>query len=148
MRKCCIAILMGGLTWTTLGCGTSREKLVPVAGKVTLNGQPWNIGVIGFFPNVAKGNGNEIAAVGAIASDGSYQLFTSGKPGAPLGWYKVVIWATQDPNAAGNPWGMDGKLKPVRWLVNSKYTNKDTTNLEVEVVDRPSPGQYDLHLTP
>jgi hypothetical protein len=131
-----------------LGCGDAGEKLVPVTGKVTLNGQPWTIGSVGFFPHGARGNSKEIAAVGVIAKDGSYELSISGKSGAPLGWYKVVIWAPEDGNVAGNPWGMDGKLKPMRWLVNPRYTNKDTTNLEVEVVDRPSPGQYDLDLAP
>jgi hypothetical protein len=147
MRPYCSTILIGALALTVLGCGSPGEKLVKVTGKVTVDGRPWNTGHVGFFPDASRGNVDQIAPVGRIAADGSYELLTSGKPGAPLGWYKVVIWATEDPQAAGNPWGKDGKLKPVRWLINAKYTSKDTTSLEVEVVDNPAPGQYDLRLT-
>jgi hypothetical protein len=122
-------------------------KLLPVAGKVTVDGKRWTIGDVGFFPDGARGNTNHQAPVGVIDRDGTYRLFTAGKPGAPLGWYRVVVWATDDPAAAGNPWGADGKLKPIKWLIDAKYTNQNTTDLAVEVVEKPGPEQYDLRLT-
>jgi hypothetical protein len=147
MRRIWLVLCVGGLVWTLPGCHPAGKKLVPVTGKVILDGQPWTIGDVGFFPDADKGNTNQQASVGVIAADGVYQLLTAGKRGAPPGWYKVVVWATNDPAAAGNPWGTDGKPRPINWLIDAKYTNKDTTTLTVEVVENPLPGQYDLIVT-
>src|SRR5262245_34193283 len=115
MGRFTAVLCVGGLAWAA-GCGAPAEKLVNVAGKITLGGRPWTVGDVGFFPDAARGNTSGRAAVGTIAADGTYRLFTSGKPGVPLGWYKVVVWATNDPAAAGNPWGPDGKPRPIKWL--------------------------------
>ncbi|MCI0431662.1 MAG: hypothetical protein L0210_14120 [Rhodospirillales bacterium] len=129
------------------GCGTSADKLVPVAGKVTLDDQLLKIGDVGFFPNAERGNPQGQAAVGVLGTDGSYRLLTGGKAGVRPGWYKVVVWATKDPTAAGNPWGPDGKPRPIKWLIPEKYTRVETTPLAVEVVVKPAPGQYDLRMS-
>jgi hypothetical protein len=147
MRSFGVPLGVGGLALVALGCGAPGEKLVPVAGKVTLDGRPWAVGDVGFFLDPARGNPDRRAAVGTLSADGTYRLFTAGKPGVPPGWYKAVVWATDDPAAAGNPWGPDGKLRPVRWLIDPKYTRADTTPLAVEVVENPPPGHYDLRLT-
>jgi hypothetical protein len=34
-----------------------------------------------------------------------------------------------------------------RWAVHAKYTSEQTTDLQIEVVDKPAPGAYDLELT-
>lgn len=127
------------------GCGSDEEKLVPVRGRVTVEKKPWSVGDIGFFPDAAKGNHRGRASIGSLKPDGSFELFTSGKPGVPLGWYKVVVWATNDP-AAANPWGSDGKPRPIKWLIDSRYTSLATTPLAVEVVENPSPDQYEVRI--
>jgi hypothetical protein len=129
------------------GCGPPAEKLVPVRGTVTLGGKPWSIGEVGFFPDAAKGNTIGKAAVGVIGVDGSYQLFTGGKAGAPPGWYKAVVWATKDPAAKGNPFGPDGKRRKIEWLIDPRYTDAETTPFTVEVVENPPPGHYELRVT-
>jgi hypothetical protein len=150
MQRILIVFCVSGVAWTAVGCGSRSdpaERLVPVAGNVTVAGQPWKIGEVGFFPDASKGNQCQQSSIGVLDADGNYELYTAGKPGAPLGWYKVVVWSPQDPNAAGNPWGPDGKLKPIKWLVNAKYTCPETTDLAVEVVEKPTKGMYDLHLS-
>jgi hypothetical protein len=147
MRSISLVFGVMGLACALPGCGAPGEKLVSVVGKVLVANKPWKIGDVGFFPDTTRGNTSQQASVGVIAADGTYQLFTAGKRGAPPGWYKVVVWATKDPAAAGNPWGYDGKRKPIQWLINVKYTSADTTDLAIEVVEKPVPGQYDLRLT-
>jgi hypothetical protein len=142
-----MAFGVGGLTWATLGCSAPAEKLVPVVGRVTLDGKPWTVGDVGFFPAASRGNAIGRASIGVIQPDGTYQVFTAGKPGVPSGWYKVVVWATTDPAAAGNPWGADGKRRPIQWLIDPKFTSEDTTPLAKEVVEPAPPGHYDLELT-
>ncbi len=147
MQKLFAALWVLVLASIAPGCGPPGEKLLPVSGRVSVDGKPWTIGDVGFFPDSTKGNPNQKAAVGKIAADGAYEVMTSGQPGAAPGWYKVVVWATNDPAAAGNPWGPDGKLRSIKWLIDRRYTSQDTTPLTVEVVERPAPGQYDLRLT-
>jgi hypothetical protein len=135
------------VTCTLLGCGSPAEKLVSVVGKVMVNGHTWTIGDVGFFPDPTRGNTSGQASIGVITHDGTYRLFTAGKPGAPPGWYKVVLWATNDPAAAGNPWGPDGKRRPIQWLIDPKFTSAETTPLSKEVVEQASTGHYDLEVT-
>ncbi len=42
---------------------------------------------------------------------------------------------------------LDARLlwKP-RWLVHEEYTTPATTDLRIELVEKPSPGSYDLRL--
>lgn len=129
------------------GCGSPAEKLVLVSGKVTLGGKLWTIGEVGFFPDSAKGNTIGKASVGVLTSDGTYQLSTGGKPGVPLGWYRAVVWATKDPAAGGNPFGADGKRRKITWLIDSNYTDAETTPLIVEVIENPPAGHYELKVT-
>lgn len=147
MRSGWIILGISGLTCTVLGCGAPAEKFFPVIGKVTVDGKAGTVGDIGFFPDASRGNTSGRASIGVIRRDGTYELFTAGKPGAPLGWYKVVVWATNDPAAAGNPWGPDGNRKPIQWLIDPKYTREETTPLTREVIEQPSPDHYDLHVT-
>lgn len=148
MQRTPKALWVGALCWTALGCGPSGEKLVPVAGKVTVASQPLPIGIIGFHPDPSQGNDRGQSSLGQIQPDGSYQVQTAGKPGVPPGWYKVVVWATRDPAAGGNPWGPDGQLRKINWLTHAKYAAVDTTDLVVEVVERPPAGRYDFDLSP
>src|SRR5262249_14047953 len=90
---------LGLCVWALAGCGDgSGLKVVPVAGKLTIDGQPLTTGSISFRPDAARGNRSQHHPTGTIDEEGRYQLFTAGKKGAPLGWYKVMVFA-QESNA-------------------------------------------------
>ncbi len=112
-------------------------RTVPVKGKVTVDGEPLKQGSIVFRPDADKGNTLALEPAAQIADDGTYELNTRGKPGAPPGAYRVTVMA-QVPLDPKNPYSR-GKL-----LVPQEYTAKDTTPLRIEVVDHPAPGAYDL----
>lgn len=125
------------------GCpARPREVLVPVAGKVTVDGQPLPLGWVTFYPDPSKGNTSPRQPYAEIQQDGTYQLMTLlSKPGAAPGCYKVVVAATRDPWPArpAADWSPN-------WLHAAKYADLQTTDLRVEVVESPAPGRYDLRL--
>jgi hypothetical protein len=129
------------LTLAVTGCGDSSGlKLVPVIGKVTVDGQPVKAGTLSFRPDSAKGNKSVHEPYGTIDAAGNYMLFTDKKGGAPVGWYKVAIFAGE-PVEVGNLSGQ------ARWFANPNYASADTSGLTVEVVAAPTPGAYDFRLT-
>jgi len=131
--------ILGGVTCLSSGCkgGTS---MTPVSGRVTLNGQPLTKGHVTFHPNKDKGNTFGGVCVGEINAQGEYKLQTNGKPGAPLGWYKVTVDATEK-----TP---DNTKPPTQSLVPRTYALPDITPLEKEVVANASSGAYDIKIGP
>jgi hypothetical protein len=123
-----------------VGCGDT-SNLVPVVGKVTVDGQVLTTGTgsVSFRPE--KGSPSREEPAGPIGSDGTYRLLTNGKEGAPLGRYRVLVVDVEqiDPSS-GFPYG---KRKS---HVNYKYGDLKTTDLVIEVVKSPAPGTYDLKL--
>jgi len=113
--------------------------LRPVTGKVTVDGNPLTKGMVRFIPDKEKGNTGTTESVGEIQADGTYTLYTNSKPGAPTGWYKVTVNASEVPDSS-KP--MTGKS-----LVDPKYSNAEHPLLSVEVVSSPSPGAYDLKVS-
>jgi len=135
-----LSVALCGLVWLSSGCGKSA-KLTPVSGRVTMNGKPLTSGFVNFRPNKTKGNTFGGEPIGEINAQGEYTLQTMGKPGAPLGAYKVTVsvtGATTEDNTKATP----------KSLINPTYTNPDTTPLEVEVVAEPKSGAYDLLIGP
>ena len=113
-------------------------KTYPVQGKVYRDGELLKAGSVAFFP-VDDGTGAPAFEAGArIKPDGTYELYTRGKPGALLGTYKVTVVSQSkaDPSKPGD----------VESLVPKEYTNKDTTPLRVDVVEKLEDGKYDLQL--
>ena len=135
-RTLVLALVCACATLPLGGCG--GVKRVPVSGAVTLDGLPLQGGVLLFHPDAARGNTNRASCTGPV-KNGRYTLVTSGVTrsetgeGAPLGWYKVTL-INDLPGMA--------EIK-----VHSKYLNPETTPLEVEIVEDPRPGAYDLALT-
>lgn len=74
---------------------------------------------------------------GTVDSSGNYEIFTGGKPGAPLNSYKVVVTPSMVP--------MQGGGGPA--AINQKFMNDKDTPLQFEVVESPKEGQYDLQVT-
>src|SRR5438552_3092645 len=76
------------------GCGSDsgpNYTRVPVPGRVTLDNAPMTTGTVTFEADESKGNSTKVTATGMIDGSGQYKLFTSGKEGAPVGWYKVGV---------------------------------------------------------
>jgi hypothetical protein len=124
------------------GCGDPYGvgATVPVVGKVTADGQPVKAGTVSFRPDKSRGNTTVHEPYGEIDSQGNYKLFTGKKAGAPVGWYRVAVFAGE-PVEVGN---LSGQAK---WYANPKYASADTSGLAIEVVETPAPGGYDLKLT-
>jgi hypothetical protein len=122
------------------GCGESSSNLLPVSGKVTVDGQPLTTGSVSFRPE--KGSASSQEPGGEIDEDGTYRLFTAGKEGAPPGRYRVLVVAV-DPNDLKKKFPYGKRTS----FVNAKYSNPKTTDLLVEVTAASKPGAYDLKLT-
>jgi hypothetical protein len=122
-----------------LGCGARGEKLVPVAGQVTIDGVPLKTGSVTYHADAAKGNSTPHIPVGVIDADGRYKLASATKEGAPPGWYRVTVTA-QEPIDPKNPYALP------KYLIDPKYGDAITSSLEVEVAPNKSPSAYDLKL--
>lgn len=115
--------------------------LLPVSGRVFVNGRPLDRGLVTYFPDSSKGNTFDIAPRGEVQNDGSYSLKTRGEPGAPAGWYRVSVFATRTPPPE-NPGGWVPD-----WIVDEKYVRPASTDLLVEVREPLASGRYDLRVT-
>jgi hypothetical protein len=126
------------------GCSSSeidRVRLSPVAGRVLQKGTPVARGTVSFRPDAAKGNLSKYEPASEIDSGGNYRLKTSGRDGAPLGWYRIIL-ACAEPIDRKNPYA------PPKYLVNPKYATLETSDLAVEVVDGAPSSAYDLLVVP
>jgi hypothetical protein len=141
IRRFVGAILLGGLFAVALGCGGGDTKMVPVSGKVTVNGKALTSGSVTYKPDKKKGNTFGEEPMGEINAQGEYTLSVRGKPGAPPGAYKVIVSSTGATTE-------DNTKVSAKNTVNPTYLSADITPLEVEVVKDPAPGRYDLKLTP
>jgi hypothetical protein len=113
--------------------------MVPVAGKVTVDGQPLTSGNVTLV-TTTKEQALPGLATGKIDFSGNYTITTGGKDGAPPGKYKVTV------NPDTMPTGGDAKAAMTASF-NMKYSSPKDTTLEIEVVESPSPGAYDLKLS-
>lgn len=134
------AVLLASLIYLSSGCGGGAASLTPVKGRVTLNGQPLTKGHVTFHPNKDKGNTFPGICVGEIGSQGEYTLQTKGKPGAPLGWYKVTVSGTEAPP--------DNTKATTESPIDNTYALPDLTPLEKEVVANGKPDAYDIKVGP
>jgi hypothetical protein len=133
-------LLLAGLLGAFLAGCSRGTGLVPVAGKVTLDGKALGTGTVTFHPDAAKGNKAPHLATGEIDGQGNYKLISDGKEGVPPGWYKVTVTA-QEPADAKNPYAVP------KSIVNPKFRDVKTSDLSVEVVRNPAPGVYDFSVT-
>jgi hypothetical protein len=134
VRRCVLAGVAVSLAVVAAGCGGSRY---PVDGRVLLKGTPLKgkEGAVLLKPDASKGNKSSVSSVGVLQRDGSFSV----QPGAQTGWYKIIVIATE-PGANPN--------EDSRRVLNARYGTEATTPLAIEVVADPSPGRYDLQLSP
>lgn len=105
------------------GCGGDGgpplPPLVPVSGKVTLDGEPLSNAQISFL---SSGKG-AIDARGETDDAGNYELSAAGKPGAAAGKYKVVIMISVG----------DVKNIPSKVMLPPKFSDASATELTATV---------------
>jgi hypothetical protein len=126
------------------GCGPGGEPFHPVEGRVALAGgrSPFP-GSVSFRPDPARGNTSKHHPTAELDPDGRFRLVTAGRPGAPPGWYKVLVFSAE--KVGDGPYG--GPTLP-KWRTSPRYTDEATTPLAVEVVPDPPPGAYDFTAGP
>jgi hypothetical protein len=124
-----------------VGCGKDNkgEKLVPVRGKVRYQGEPLTTGMVILVADVTKGKTTKHEPRGSIDDQGNYRVSTAGRPGAPPGWYKVAVIANQ-PLIPNEPYAVTGSLLP------KKYGDATTSELAIEVREKPAGAAYDIVL--
>lgn len=113
-------------------------KMVPVKGKVTLNGRPLEFGAVFFQPSSGQ------AAVGDIQPDGTFALSTYKQyDGAVVGKHKVRIacYESQRPGTVKGP----GEQSLGKLLIPQKYTLFEQSGFTADVtVDRTEPFTFDM----
>src|SRR5262249_8865344 len=114
---------------------------IPVTGTVNYQDKLLETGVVVLVADRTKGNMTKHEPRGPIMDDGTFEMETAGKPGAPPGWYRVKIHANQ-------PQSEDPKKMYARTasLIPPKYGDPATSGLTVEVVETPASGAYDFRL--
>lgn len=135
-----LSIPLMALLAVTVGCGPAQTKLIPVSGKVTIQDEPLPYGRVVLKPDAAQGNMFQGEPSGEIKSDGSYAVQTDGKPGAPLGAYRVTVFAIKPSMPE------DGYQPPV-WAASQKYSDPAKSGLSLNVVEHPAADAYDVKLT-
>lgn len=140
MQRIFFACLVLASFLSLLGCGSSTAvKLAPVSGKVTIQDMPLPYGRILLKPDAAQGNTSTSEPSGEIKSDGTFSLETDGKPGAPLGAYRVTIFSIKPSTPE------DGNKPPV-WAASQDYSNPEKSGLTLKVVENPAADAYHFAL--
>ncbi len=121
--------LILGLVGTMLGCSDGRPSRVPVAGTVTIDGQPLAFGGIAFRPT----SGGRTGGAG-IESDGRFSvtMYEVGD-GLPPGSYQVLVSAIEPINETSQ-----------RWHAPQKYASFETSGLVVEITKATKDITFDL----
>jgi hypothetical protein len=151
-QRVCQTVGVLGMLGLLAGCSSDGVDVVPVSGKITVDGEPLHSksGVVNLVPNKDKGNTTTLEPTGTIDGDGNYTVYyATGKKGAPPGWYRVQVTAMppgDQPLSMPRP-KRKGQPPPPAPLFKLKYASAQKSGLEIEVVRNPAPGAYDLKLS-
>ena len=139
-----LALVVGAASVSLVGCGDGATgidpNLVPVTGKVSVNGKSLDHGRIMFVNEKSDRAGSPSSEIG---KDGSYSLQMSpSAKGALPGDYKVVVESTE-----GSPSIDTTNGKPIlpKSLVPEKFTKAATTDSKA-TVDAKKKNQLDIDL--
>ena len=117
------------------GCNDNSPSVVPVRGKVLLDGEPLTSGSVLTTPAAGRG------ARGAIESDGTFELSTYGNGDGALPGTHMAAVVARAPSAGNGPEAPPGKL-----LTPKKYADALTSNLTIEVTaDGDNAPVLELH---
>jgi hypothetical protein len=122
-----LGLLLAWFVVSVLGCGPSGPTLVPVSGRVMLDGRPVADAAVGLIPI----EGGPMAS-GVTNADGVFGLSTGNKPGAVPGKHAVTVTKVEEIG-----YNKDGSVGPrgLRsvWHVPQKYSRRETSGLTATV---------------
>lgn len=119
-----------------IGCG-GGPRLYPVTGKAMYKGQPMAGGNI-FLNRKDDSSLDKVIPAGQIKEDGSFEILTNGKSGAPVGTYKVTFfWAgaknEKQKGKKGSFFGGGNSEGPGDNVLPPEYRYHDKAKIEVTV---------------
>src|SRR5207237_5335067 len=132
------------------GCGDRAGKRYPVSGKVLVEGRPLlgKTGSVVFKPDRLKGNPSMFEALGTIDSAGHYVLSTRGRPGAPQGWYKVIVSVAEPGQARIENKTTTGPKSKTILVIPARFADEGKSGLVKEAAAEAASERYDLDLCP
>jgi hypothetical protein len=127
--------------WAIWGCNGSPQKtLVPVRGKLTVDGKPAVGAIVTLHP--AVDDPQAVRPTGQTRADGEFELtsYYSGDGAAPGEYRVTVTWLQpQPPRSQG-----EGDDLPPRSLLPALYSNPGTTPLRVTIPPDKEPLVIDI----
>lgn len=118
--------------------------LVPIAGRVTLDGSPVTPGIVSFFDAGLQG----ISAT--LDADGRYRVQTTRGDGLPAGEYRVTVTPIEPAPDHDRPsMAHEAFLprKPPRSTVPARYLSVETSPLRVSIAADAADVHFDMPLT-
>jgi len=144
-RVCGAALLALGLSSALLGgCGGGEvEKgLVPVSGRVSLDGGPWpKPGTITFVPTSKPGDSKNVvrSATASFDTDGNFTVV--GGYGGAKGLHPGSYWVAVDCPEGEPEMPLPGKkAQPAKNYAPSKYQSPESSGLTLQVAEGQSVG--------
>ncbi len=127
---------------TLLGCGDSGPRVVPVAGTVTLDGEPVDGAGVLFSPRTQGPS-----ASATTDQEGRFRLKTGDLDGAVVGQYGVIITKSESVGVVAEEGEVSGKLGPGWDLINylpEVYGNPQESGLEATVTEENNDFAFEL----
>jgi hypothetical protein len=144
-RRAFLAILLAATSCMAAGCGSGYPPTAPVAGSVSVKGEPLKLGRICFYPTAGR------PAMADIGPDGAFRLTTfQPDDGATIGKHRVTVEAIEiigAPKTMAEEFTQAGKRAPppqVVWHAAERFSRVETTDLVAEV--KPGNNQIDFNL--
>ena len=145
----CIAVLL------LPGCGGDGFDRIPVAGTVTLDGEPIDGAAVTFIPTT---QGEALTGEGRTDHEGNFVLRSKGEQGLPPGSYKVAVRKVSGEGAEINDDMTDEEQnkamfnammrpQPTVFLVPKKYASIETSGLTFEVSSDAEKNKFEITLT-
>jgi len=143
------ALLAFGLIPVLLnGCGgeVAEPGLVPVKGRVTLNGGPWpKVGAIFFMPKDAPDASKSQMGVGTFDTTGVFESVEGGYGGAK-GLHPGFYWVSVQCKEGDEEMPLPGKTVVVKNHVPEKFQDPSTSGLTLQV-DAGKPVEVSFDVT-
>jgi hypothetical protein len=133
------------------GGNAENYKIVPLTGKVTMNGSPLADADVQFIPQATTLPGF-LGSAGRTNGEGSYVAFSGNREGIPPGKYKVTVkkWVGPDGKAVVPSEGMDiDQLKAsggAQEGVPALYSDPNQTTTEVTIADSGMPPPFNIDI--
>jgi hypothetical protein len=127
IRRPATALLICGILLFA-GCESKPYALVPVAGTVTLDGQPVPGAVVNFQPRATETKSPGPGSTGRCDAEGRFELKTIRKePGAVVGPHTVRIYS----HSPESPAASDTDTGPSKEIIPSRYNYESELTYEV-----------------